>query len=242
MVVAKIAVLHTCEGGVGKSLIAYEEFNLLNDVLVDVEHDCGGVTAKWGYRPQDYPRAPDFSRRFSQAHQPQTDARIQEACTGARPPRLYDHRPDAETMAEALTKGAHEWPAEWGHRRHPSRGQSRGPRAPWPSLTSCWRPTALRTAELDATAELVYQIADYPLVIVPNFVPTTPPAAEIRRLRQIIENTPVQVAPPIPTALHVGTRKKRIAITAENPSAKSLQRVADALGNLATFMKGYVDG
>lgn len=103
-------------------------------------------------------------------------------------------------------------------------------------------PTALRTAELDATAELVNEIADYPLVIVPNFVPTTPPAPEIQRLRQIIADTPVQVAPPIPTALHVGTRKKRIAITAETPPAKSLQKVAAALGDLATFVRGYVHG
>lgn len=66
-------------------------------------------------------------------------------------------------------------------------------------------PTALRTAELDATVELVNEIADYPLAIVPNFVPTVPPAAEIQRLAQMIEGTPVQVAPPIPTALAVGT-------------------------------------
>ena len=103
-------------------------------------------------------------------------------------------------------------------------------------------PTALRTAELDATAELVNEAADYPLVIVPNFVPTTPPAAEIQRLRSIIANTPVQVAPPIPTALHVGTRKKRIAITAEAPPAKSLQKVAAALTDLSTFVKEYVNG
>jgi chromosome partitioning protein len=50
------------------------------------------------------------------------------------------------------------------------------------------------------------------------------------------------VAPPIPTALHVGTRKKRIAITAEDPPAKSVQKVAAALGDLATFVKGYIDG
>ncbi len=77
----------------------------------------------------------------------------------------------------------------------------------------------------------------------PNFVPTTPPAAEIQRLRTIIAETPVQVAPPpIPTALHVGTRKKRIAITAETPPAKSLQKVAAALTDLSAYVKEYVNG
>ena len=41
----------------GKSFLAYELAYLLDAVLVDLEHDGGGVTAKWGYRPQDHPRS-----------------------------------------------------------------------------------------------------------------------------------------------------------------------------------------
>lgn len=237
-----IVVCHSRKGGVGKSFLAYELAYLLDAVLVDLEHDGGGVTAKWGYRPQDHPRS-----RLLEALEPGSEASPRPMRGFKKPalipghPDLYDHQPDATTMADALTRWGQEWDTDWiVVDTHP--GASPAAHGALAVANIVLAPTALRTAELDATAELVNEIADYPLVIVPNFVPTTPPAAEIQRLRGIVDGTPVQVAPPIPTALHVGTRKKRIAITAETPPAKSLQKVATALTALSTFVKGYVDG
>lgn len=237
-----IVVCHSRKGGVGKSFLAYELAYLLDAVLVDLEHDGGGVTAKWGYRPQDHPRS-----RLLEALEPGSEASPRPMRGFKKPalipghPDLYDHQPDATTMADALTRWGQEWDTDWiVVDTHP--GASPAAHGALAVANIVLAPTALRTAELDATAELVNEIADYPLVIVPNFVPTTPPAAEIQRLRGIVGGTPVQVAPPIPTALHVGTRKKRIAITAETPPAKSLQKVATALTTLSTFVKGYVDG
>ena len=241
LLMTSIAVCHSRKGGVGKSFIAYELATLLGAVLVDLEHDGGGVTTKWGYRPQDHPRARllDALEPGAPAPKPMRGFKKPDLIPGH--PDLYDHQPDANTMAEALTKWAQEWDTDWIIvDTHP--GASPAAHGALAVANIVLTPTALRTAELDATQELVNEIADYPLVIVPNFVPATPPAAEIKRLRSIIEGTPVQVAPPIPVALHVGTRKKRIAITAETPPAKSLQRVADGLGSLATFVKGYVNG
>jgi len=226
---------------VGKSFLAYELAHLLDAVLVDLEHDGGGVTAKWGYRPQDHPRSRllDALEAGATAPRPLRGFKKPDLIPGH--PDLYDHQPDADTMADALTKWASEWGKPWiVVDTHP--GASPAAHGALAVANIVLAPTALRTAELDATAELVNEAADYPLVIVPNFVPTTPPAAEIQRLRTIIADTPVQVAPPIPTALHVGTRKKRIAITAEAPPAKSLQKVAAALTDLSTFVKEYVNG
>jgi chromosome partitioning protein len=85
---------------------------------------------------------------------------------------------------------------------------------------------------------MVNELADYPVVLVPNFVPPVPPAAEVRRLRQIIDGTQVQGAAPMPAALAVPavgsatshTRSPRracnMAITSEDPPGKSLQPVA----------------
>lgn len=236
-----IAVCHSRKGGVGKSFLAYELAYLLDAVLVDLEHDGGGVTAKWGYRPQDHPRSRllDALEAGAAAPRPLRGFKKPDLIPGH--PDLYDHQPDANTMADALTKWASDWGKPWiVVDTHP--GASPAAHGALAVANIVLAPTALRTAELDATAELVNEAADYPLVIVPNFVPTTPPAAEIQRLRSIIANTPVQVAPPIPTALHVGTRKKRIAITAEAPPAKSLQKVAAALTDLSTFVKEYVNG
>lgn len=100
-------------------------------------------------------------------------------------------------------------------------------------------PVPLRSSDLDGTEHMVKELSDYPVVLVPNFVPSVPPAAEVRRLRQIVEGTPVQVAAPIPAALAVGTRKKRMAITSENPPGKALQPVASALHSLAAFVREY---
>lgn len=235
-----IAVCHSRKGGVGKSFLAYELAYLLDAVLVDLEHDGGGVTAKWGYRPQDHPRARLLEALHTGAPAPRPMRGFKKPTLVPGHPDLYDQQPDANTMAEALTKWGEEWGTDWiVVDTHP--GASPAAHGALSVANIVLAPTALRTAELDATAELVNEIADYPLVLVPNFVPTTPPAPEIERLRRIIAGTPVQVAPPIPTALHVGTRKKRMAITAETPPAKSLQKVADALGNLSDFVKGYVN-
>lgn len=238
---AKVAVCHSRKGGVGKSFLAYELAYLLGAVLVDLEHDGGGVTTKWGYRPQDHPRSRLLDALEPGAASPRPMRGFKKPNLVPGHPDLYDQQPDATTMADALTKWAHEWGTDWiVVDTHP--GASPAAHGALAVANIVLTPTALRTAELDATAELVNEIPDYPLVVVPNFVPTTPPAAEIGRLRSIIEGTPVQVAPPIPSALHVGTRKKRIAITAETPPAKSLQKVASALTDLSTFVKGYVHG
>lgn len=240
-VTAKIVVCHSRKGGVGKSLLAYELAYLLDAVLVDLEHDGGGVTTKWGYRPQDHPRARLLDALVPGAPAPRPMRGFKKPSLVPGHPDLYDHQPSADTMADALTKWGQEWETDWiVVDTHP--GASPAAHGALAVANIVLAPTALRTAELDATVELVNEIADYPLAIVPNFVPTVPPAAEIQRLAQMIEGTPVQVAPPIPTALAVGTRKKRIAITSETPPAKPLQKVAVALTELSTFVKGYVNG
>jgi chromosome partitioning protein len=87
---------------------------------------------------------------------------------------------------------------------------------------------------------MVRELADYPVVLIPNFVPPVAPAAEVRRFTLIVGGTPVQVGPLPPAALPVGTRKKRMAITSEDPPGKSLRPVADALREVAGFVEEYM--
>ena len=100
----------------------------------------------------------------------------------------------------------------------------------------CLVPTGLRTDDLNGAEQLVREMPDYPLAIVPNMVHRVPPAAEIKRLTRIVEGTPVQVAPPIPYARSVETRKKRIAMTAEEPPPRALTKLVDAYRELARFV------
>ena len=72
-----------------------------------------------------------------------------------------------------------------------------------------------------------------------TFVSSVAPAAEVGRLGRIVEGNPAQLGPLIPAALAVGTRKKRMAITSEDPPAKALQPVATALRQVAGFVQEY---
>jgi chromosome partitioning protein len=65
-------------------------------------------------------------------------------------PDLYDHQPDADTMADALTKWAQEWDTDWIIvDTHP--GASPAAHGALAVANIVLAPTALRTAELDAT-------------------------------------------------------------------------------------------
>jgi chromosome partitioning protein len=84
----------------------------------------------------------------------------------------------------------------------------------------------LRGSDLDGTEPMISELAYYPAVLIPNSVP----AGHLRRggpsARGIVGGTPPRSDPLVPAALAVGTRKKRMAITAEDPPAYALQPVA----------------
>lgn len=235
----KILVCHSRKGGVGKSTIAYELAYTLGAPLVDLEHDGGSVTRKWGYRPEDRSGSPLLDA-MAAGRTPRPLKGFNKALLVPGHPDLHDRPPSEDQMAQALLQWADDWKSDWiVVDTHP--GATPHGHGALSVANVVIAPTPLRTADLDGTEQLVNEMSDYPVVIVPTFVPPIPPRAEIERLRRMIAGTPVQVGPFIPAALAVGTRKKRMAITSENPPAKALQPVAEAMVALADFVKEYAD-
>lgn len=234
----KIVVCHARKGGVGKSTLAYELAWLLGAALVDLEWDEGCVSRAWGYRHEDRVNSPLLS-----AIEKGTTPRLLH---GFRKPDLLPGHPDfavaqpsQEDMAALLTQWAGGWNKEWVViDSHP--GASSSAHGALSIADVVIAPTTLRTLDLNATEGMVKEMTDYPLVLVPNMVPRVPPAAEIQRLARMVEGTPVQVGPLVPNVSAVGTRKKRIAMTAEPRPAKAIVPVVMSLTRLAEFVKEYV--
>lgn len=235
---ANIIVLHSRKGGIGKTTEAYELAYVLDAVLVDFEHDGGGATAAWGYRPLDRVRVPILEALAT--------GRVPHPIKGDRKPRLvpghpdlYDQMPDAETVADALERWAVEWDTEWVVvDTHP--GISPAAHGAMQVANAVVVPAPLKVSEMRALEELVNDMADYPLIISPNMVPATPPARSVKDLARIVEGTSVRVGPPIPQVNAVGQRTKRIAMTAEPRLRKDLRPVAEAITQTAQMIQEYV--
>jgi chromosome partitioning protein len=224
---------------VGKTTLAYELAWLLDGVLVDLEWEQGSASRTWGYRWEERLRSPLL-------------AALERGVTpkplkGHNKPRLVPGHPDfaeqqptADHMAEALTQWATDWNEPWVViDTHPGAGPAVNGALAVANVVLA--PTPLREKDLEGTAALVSELADYPLVLTPSMVPPIPPAGPIATLREMIAGTPVQVGPPIPRADAVGLRRKRMAITAEQPPAKALQRFATAVTNLSEYIKEYAN-
>lgn len=232
---SKIVTVAARKGGVGKTTLAYELAWLLDAPLVDLEFDDGSATRMWGYRHETRLRVPLLDALES--------GRTPRLISGYHKPDLVPCHPDfhlnqpaSEAMADILGQWAGDWDRDFVVVDTHGGGSLSGDGA-IAAASIVVVPVPLKTKDLNATEGMVREMPDYPLVIVPNMVPRVPRSAEIRRVAEIVKDTPVTVAEPVPYVRGIETRKKRVAITSEDPTPKAYQGFVLSLHSLASFVK-----
>ena len=237
-VTTKIVTVAAWKGGVGKSTLAYELAYLLGAPLIDLDWDRGGVTRHWGYRHEDRVRAPLLDALDRGKAPTPLRAQSKPALVPSHPD-LVDNQPAAEDMADALEK----WAGEWGHPfvvvdTHPGGVPSTFGAISAASLVLV--PAVLATKELEALEGMLDELPDYPLLVVPNKVPPSPPASEVKRLRRAVQATPgVRVATGVSDYRWLRTRKIRRAVTSYEPKPARIQPLAAELRAVADAVRSY---
>ncbi len=237
----KIITVAAAKGGVGKSRLALEIAQLLDAPLVDLDWDAGGVSRTWGYRHETHVRSPLLDALES--------GRVPGLLSGhrRRPDLLPGHpdfaarQPESEEMAQLLEK----WAAGWGRPyvvvdTHP--GAAHAGHGAMLAASVVVVPVVLGTNELNALEGMLAEVVDYPLLLIPNRVPRTIPGPELRRLRRLVEAAKVPVGPVVPYCRPLETRKRRAAVTAENPTPANTRDFAAALQDVAEAVRSYLDG
>lgn len=236
----KIVVCHSRKGGVGKTTIAYELAWMLEAPLVDLDWEGGGASRSWGYRWENHAQSPlvaAINRGITP--RPLAGRKTKRPDLVAGHPEFELFQPGADTMADLLSSWSGEWGTNWVVvDTHP--GATSATNGALQVADVVVVPVPLGMKDIYGTELTVKELTGYPIVLVPNKVPPVPPAAMLAALRQSIDGCDAQVAPPIPNASAVTTRRRRTAMTAD--STKALEKVTTALERVSLFVQEYVNG
>lgn len=237
---AQIITVAAAKGGVGKTTLAYELAFALGGVLVDLDWDAGGATRMWGYRAEDHRRAPLLDglqdvRVPAPLHAPNRPALVPSH------PDLAVNQPDATLLAEKLNHWAASWLVPYVVvDTHP------GAMEPTFGALAAARvvvvPVVLRTRELDALEGMLKEFGDYPMLIVPNLVPSVVPEALIKRLGELTRPRGVPIAPPVSEYPWWGRRQIHAALTSYDPVPTRMARVVAELQAVATVVRQIAEG
>lgn len=234
----QIIVSGAYKGGVGKTTIALELAYLLDAPLIDLDWDKGGATKRWGYIPTTASPLLD-ALESGKAPRPRKGRYKADLVPGDRD--LEANQPTPVELAEALRR----WAEEWGRPyvvvdTHP--GGVPATLGAMAAASVIVTPTVLAIGELDGLEGLVEELADYPLLVVPNKVPRTPDRRLLERLRDLVKRYELPVAPVISEHRRLPKRAGRMAVTASEPVSKVWENYAIELRGVADAVRGYHRG
>lgn len=232
-----IVAVAAYKGGVGKSTLSYELAWLLEAVLVDLDWDWGGVTRSWGYRHETRVMAPLLDA-FESGRPPRPLAGKLKPDLVPSHPDLVANQPPADQMAVQLEKWTSVWDRPVVVDTHPGGNELTYGAMAAAHLTLV--PTLLEEKPLEALEGMLNELADYPLLVVPSRVPTSPPALQLRRLEQIVQRHQVPVAPPVYACKGIPRRTRRMAVTAREPAPAAYTQFASEVHALTDQVVRHV--
>jgi len=199
------------KGGVGKTLLSLELAYLLDAVLVDFDWDGGNSSRALGYYAERYKRAPLLDALDSgRTPRPRQASRRPDYVPAH--PDLAVNQPAPEQLAEQVGRWAGDWKRPVIADTHP--GGTDATLGVVAAADLVLMPTILGTRELAALERTLAELSGYPILLVPNQIPPSPPAKALRDLRAIAERYDVQVGPAVQTYGWLRTRRLRTVITA----------------------------
>ena len=232
-----LACVFASKGGVGKTTLAYELTAALGGVLVDLDWNSGGATGMWGFNPTLRARAP-----LLDAFERGPDGSVPRIYRARNLPALVPTHPDLATsriepglVSDCLLAWEREWGRPWiiidTHPGSSTLTDGALAVADWIIV-----PVVLGTAEMRGLRDVLTDLGDRNLVLVPYAVPTAPSRRHYEMLRELAAGR--RVSPMLSEHRWLRRRLRRTAITLEPRPGRQVAKAAQEFRAVAEYLEG----